>query len=125
MRKGRRQLGGRPRFALTIIAGAAVAAAIGGFLLASGSGAAAPPNPSAIVLKASQVGAGYKSAVIPGGRQVAGQVTLDLCYYTYASESLRMARLQEGYLKAAGQPAVSNEVVVYRSGGAAAALSEL
>ena len=71
------------------------------------------------------MGAGYKSSVIPDGRRVAGQVTLDLCYSSYASEGLRMARLQEAYVKAAGQPAVSNEVVVYRAGGAAAALSEL
>ncbi|HEY1775505.1 MAG TPA: hypothetical protein VGG41_05030, partial [Solirubrobacteraceae bacterium] len=65
-------------------------------MLASGSAAAAGPTPAAIVLKASQVGAGYRSEAIPGGRQVAGQVTLDLCYDTYASEKLRTARLQEG-----------------------------
>ena len=93
--------------------------------LAGAGWAAIAPNVDAIVLKASQVGPGYRASVIPGGRQVAGEVTLDLCDYTFASESQRIARIQEEYIKRATLPAVSNEVVAYRPGGTTAALSEL
>jgi hypothetical protein len=93
--------------------------------LVAGGLAATAPNVEAIVLKASQVGAGYRASLIAGGRQVAGEVTLDLCDYTFASESQRIARIQEEYIKSATLPAVSNEVVAYRPGGTAAAFSEL
>jgi hypothetical protein len=93
--------------------------------LSPAGSAAIAPNVDAIVLKASQVGPGYRASVIPGGRQLAGQVTLDLCDYTFASESQRIARIQEGYIKSATLPIVSNEVVAYRPGGTAAALAEL
>jgi hypothetical protein len=86
---------------------------------------ASVPNVDAIVLKASQVGPGYRASLIQDGRQVAGQVTLDLCDYTFASESERAARIQEQYVKSATLPAVSNEVVAYRPGGTVAALLEL
>jgi hypothetical protein len=109
--------------ALVLIAPAA--AAIGGGLAFAGPGAVAAPSTDAIVLKASQVGTGYRSEVAPGGRQVANQVTLDLCYFRFPSESLRTARLQVLYEKAKSQPVISNEVVLYRSGGAAKALEEL
>jgi hypothetical protein len=118
-------IGPRLRIPTALFVVVAATATIGAGLGLTGSRATATPTPDAMVLKASQVGAGYRSQVIGNGRQVAGQVTLDLCYYTYPSESLRTARLQVGYLKAAHEPAISDEIVVYRNGGAAEALGEL
>ncbi len=64
--------------------------------------------------------------VIPGGDQVAGQATLDLCNGTYPSEALRTARLQVAASTASGDTLLSTEAVLYRSPAAAAqALSEL
>jgi hypothetical protein len=93
--------------------------------LASAGQATGTPSVGAIVLRAAQVGPGYKAAVIPGGRQIAGQVTLDLCDYTFASESQRIARIQDGYVKPHSGLVIGNEVVAYQPGGTAAALSEL
>jgi hypothetical protein len=78
-----------------------------------------------VVLKPSQVGSGYSVSVIPGGRQVQGQRTLDFCDRRYPSESLRTARLQVLYTKPGAPFKASNEVVTYRSGGAGQALREM
>jgi hypothetical protein len=77
-----------------------------------------------IVLTASQVAPDVTLKQLPGGNQVAGQVTLDLCGYTFHTEALRLARLQVAYTRG-GTPLVSNEVVAYKPGGAASALREL
>jgi hypothetical protein len=86
---------------------------------------AAAPSLRTIVLRPSQVGAGYRMAVIPGGDRVKGQVTLDLCGQRFASEKLRVARLQVAYGHRGKVPQLSNEVVRYRPGGARQALREL
>src|SRR5919107_1078574 len=70
-----------------------------------------------VTLRASQVGPGYVSRVIPGGRFVQGQVTLDMCGFRFTSEGRRVARLQTGYVRAGSKLALSNEVVSYRAGG--------
>jgi hypothetical protein len=106
-------------FAALVVAGAA-----GGWLATSQSDASTP-SPAALILKASQVGPGYRSTTIPDGSQVTGQVTLDLCYYTFASENLRTARLQAAYIKTTAFPEISNEVVAYKAGGTAEAMAEL
>jgi hypothetical protein len=80
---------------------------------------------STLVLKAPQVGQGYRSAVIPGGSRVQGQVTLDLCGGGYRSEALRVQRIQRAYARPGSPLQLSNEVVRYRSGGASLALREL
>src|SRR5262249_44129640 len=80
---------------------------------------------SALVLKAPQVGQGYRSAVIQGGSKVQGQVTLDLCGGGYRSEALRVQRIQRAYARPGSPLQLSNEVVRYRSGGAALAFREL
>ena len=77
-----------------------------------------------VVLRPAQVAPDVMLKRFPGGNQVAGQVTLDLCGYTFHSEALRIARLQVAYTRGA-TPVVSNEVVAYKPGGAAAALREL
>jgi hypothetical protein len=92
------------------------------------AGVAAPADSALldkVVLKASQVGAGYVRSEIPGGRRVQGERTLDFCGLSYPSESLRSARLQVAYAKRGASFRASNEVVTYRSGGAAQALREV
>ena len=69
--------------------------------------------------------AAYKRSVIPGGRLVQGETTLDFCSLTYPSESLRSSRLQVAFDAGGSRPAISNEVVTYSSDGAAQALTEL
>ena len=54
-------------------------------------------------------------APIAGGTEVQGQVTLDLCSGTFASESLRLERLQTAVFQASGEATFSTEAVLYRS----------
>jgi hypothetical protein len=79
----------------------------------------------AVVLRAAQVGAGYALQQLPGGQLVQGQATLDLCGFSFPSESLRTARLQVAYRAPGKSLALSNEVVSYRPGGARQALREI
>lgn len=57
----------------------------------------------------------YSVQVIPNGDQVAGTVTLDLCNGTYASESLRTARLQVLEVDSSLNGVLSTEAVLYRN----------
>jgi hypothetical protein len=90
------------------------------------TGAASPVSAGLpdIVLKASQVGSGYELKMRSDSHCVQACVTLDLCGFTFKSEALRTGRLQVNYLKPHALDA-SNEVVRYRTGGAAKALSEV
>lgn len=78
-----------------------------------------------IVLRAAQVGSGYVLQQLPGGQLVRGRATLDLCGFSFPSESLRTARLQVAYSAPGKSLALSNEVVSYRAGGARQALREI
>jgi hypothetical protein len=78
-----------------------------------------------IVLRPSQLGSGFRERLLPYGNRVRGQVTLDLCGQTFASESLRRQRLQFVYAAPSSKTEVSNEVVRYAPGGAAQAYAEL
>jgi hypothetical protein len=82
-------------------------------------------NVRLLVLRAPQVGPGYRAAVIPGGANVRGQVTLDLCGQKYRSEALRLERIQLLYARPGSPLRLSNEVVRYRPGGTATAFREL
>jgi hypothetical protein len=86
---------------------------------------AAAPNVDKLVLQPSQVGGGYLMVQRTDGRGVKGTVTLNLCGLDYPSERLRTARRQYNYLKNATALGLSNEVVVYRKGGAAQAMREV
>jgi len=87
--------------------------------------AAVQPNLAKIVLKPAAVGAGYVLVQRSDGRGTA-QRTLDLCGTKgYASEGLRVDRLQVDYLKQNAALALSNEVVSYKPGGAQKAMSEV
>jgi hypothetical protein len=109
-----------------ILAGACSAAiAISAVTAAGGAVLASPAQTVAgVLLTASQVAPDVSLKQLPGGNQVAGQVTLDLCGYTFHTEALRVARRQVAYMRA-GVPVISNEVVAYKPGGAAGALREL
>jgi hypothetical protein len=94
-------------------------------LVTAATAAAAVSPVEQVVLKPEQVGAGYRLKTLPHGNEVKGQVSLDLCGFSFPSERYRVARLQVAYVRA-GAPSLSNEVVEYASGGRAAqALAEL
>lgn len=76
------------------------------------------------LLPPSTLGAGTLMALIPGGRNVSDQATLDFCNFNYTSEKQRTERVQVQYLGGNGQSA-SNEFVRYRGGGAQAAFGEI
>jgi hypothetical protein len=85
----------------------------------------APPSLAALVLEGRQVGPGYRLVQRPDGHGVAGLVTLDICGFTFRSESLRTDRLQVNYVRSGAPVKASNEVVRYRPGGSAEALKEV
>ena len=87
---------------------------------------ASQPNLSKLVLKPSSVAPGYLMLQAPGGKGKK-QRTLDVCgTKNYPSEALRTARLQVEYGKPKGTTILlSNEVVVYKAGGAAQAMREV
>jgi hypothetical protein len=87
--------------------------------------AAATPDVSHLVLQPAQVAKGYVMLAQKGGKLVKGQVTLNLCGTGYASEAFRTTRLQVNYASRTAPVAISNEVVTYRSGGAAQAMREV
>jgi len=81
---------------------------------------------SGLVLRQSDVGTALIVTTIPGGNQVAGEATLDLCGATFASESLRTARLQVAGTNLQGDTPLSTEAVLYSNpNGTAQAFSEL
>jgi len=72
------------------------------------------------------VPAGYSVSLLQGGNEVTGQVTLDLCNGTYASEALRTARRQVDLTDQAGKLWLSTEAVLYgRAADTAQAFTEL
>ena len=86
--------------------------------------AAAPPSVTSLVLKPAQVGKGYVMLPRQDGSGVQGTVTMNLCGLDYASETKRATRIQVDYLRNATTLGLSNEVVTYKSGGAAQAMRE-
>jgi hypothetical protein len=109
-----------------------IAMVVTSVVVATGATVASATNPAGsgssverVVLRPSQVGRGYVLKVIPGGRSVQGQVTLDMCGFRFASEDRRTARLQAIYVRPGSKLALSNEVVSYRPGGAEAAVREV
>ncbi|HET6793273.1 MAG TPA: hypothetical protein VFH45_02450 [Acidimicrobiales bacterium] len=81
---------------------------------------AGPTDPAAAVLRSvvvqqADVGPSLAVALIPGGDQVTGQTTLDLCNGAFPSESERTARLQDAVADAQGNEVLSTEAVLYHS----------
>jgi hypothetical protein len=87
--------------------------------------AVASPNVTQLVLKPAQVGRQYTLVTRSDGFGTS-QATLDLCGRTgYASEALRVARLQVDYRRTGSPLSLSNEVVRYKGGGAKEAMREV
>jgi hypothetical protein len=88
--------------------------------------ALAAPSLNTVILKPAQVGKGYSVYARADGFGVKAAPTLDLCgRQGYASEKLRVDRLQVNYLKAKTTLGLSNEVVRYKPGGASQAMQEV
>jgi hypothetical protein len=116
---------------------ALLAASAGAVVVLGGCGGGAAPGNQAptpqlptqgilprVLLRAGDLGRGYVLLERPDSEGVKGLVTLDLCGHHFASERLRADRIQVDF-RSSGPVRVSNEVVRYRPGGAAKALSEL
>jgi hypothetical protein len=88
---------------------------------------ASPPNVEKLMLTPAQVGPDYVLVQRPDGHGVKNTVTLNLCgaASTYPSESRRLTRVQVDYLKQRTTLGISNEVVTYKTGGAAQAMREV
>ncbi len=71
-----------------------------------------------LVVRQQDVPTSYVVATIAGGDQVQGQATLDLCDATYASEALRLERLQTAAFDQQQVANLSTEAVLYRSAAA-------
>ena len=91
----------------------------------------APPSSdtdalSHVILQQADVGSNLNVMLLPGGDQVQDQPTLDLCNGTYATESLRTARLQDVAQDSNGTTVLSTEAVLYANPAESArAFSEL
>lgn len=93
--------------------------------LAASATAATTPTVAKAVLLPGQVGKGYQLITRSDGYGLKMR-TLDVCgTKNYPSEKLRASRLQVNYLKAKSKIGLSNEVVSYKTGGAAQALREV
>jgi len=86
--------------------------------------AATAPNVAHLVLQPAQVGKGYVMLLGTDSKGVKAQMTMNLCGTDYPSERFRTGRLQVNFLKQGSNVGISNEVVTYRSGGAAQAMRE-
>jgi hypothetical protein len=81
---------------------------------------------TSLALKDGDLPAGVTLRLIPGGDQVEGQVTMDMCGADFPSEQLRTNRLQEIAKDASNVTVVNDENVRYRSSqGADQAMSEV
>jgi hypothetical protein len=85
------------------------------------------PSLSGLVVRQGDVSSPIVVAELPGGNQVTGQTTLDVCNGTFPSESLRTARLQLAAADPQGSTiALSTEAVLYKNAAATAqAFAEL
>ena len=73
---------------------------------------------SSLVIRQSDVATAVTVQVIPGGDQVTGEITLDLCNGTFASEALRTARVQVAAIDGQGNGVLSTEAVLYKNAAA-------
>jgi len=96
-------------------------------LLALAAIVASPPDVQKLTLTPAQVGVNYVLVQRSDGHGVKNTVTLNVCGApsTFPSESRRLTRVQVDYLKQKSTLGLSNEVVSYRTGGAAQAMREV
>jgi len=79
-----------------------------------------------IAVQPSEIAAGVKIRLIPGGADVDGEVTLDNCGFNFTTEAFRVARRQYAAVDSQTKNSIfSNELVAYDTAAhAAAALTE-
>jgi hypothetical protein len=80
---------------------------------------APPADPDAgaldrLVVQPADVAFGYGVGTIPGGAEVGGETTLDLCNARYPSEARRTARRQVAVVDLVGDSPLGTEAVLYR-----------
>jgi hypothetical protein len=93
---------------------------------ASQGGARKPTSLPDLLVQPRDTTSALSVHLLPGGDQVNGQPTLDLCNQTFASESSRVQRLQDVAIDSSGAAVLSTEAVRYRSAAATRqAFSEL
>lgn len=80
--------------------------------------AAKPSSLSALLIQPRDTTPKVSVHLLPGGDQVNGQPTLDVCNRTFASESQRTARLQDVAIDTSGTLILSTEAVLYRNAAA-------
>jgi hypothetical protein len=101
-----------------------LAALLAMLVLAATAGAATTPHPARYALRAAQVGKGFFPVIVGGGSTLK-KPTLDICHEKLPSEKLRLARFTIGFVHTQTDPAISNEIVIYKPGGAAQAMREV
>ena len=87
----------------------------------SGASPGPPARPSslpALLVQPRDTTSALSVHLLPGGDQVDGQPTLDLCNGTFPSESLRVQRLQDVAVDTSGAGVLSTEAVLYRDAAA-------
>ena len=125
-----------PRWVVVVVILAVLFAggvAIGRWALGNSSSTSSEPSPSTtapapsttpipdalalsrLVLQQTDVSASFNVQLLPGGSEVRGQTTLDLCNGKFATESRRVARLQDVVQDNQGNSLVSTEAVLYRN----------
>jgi hypothetical protein len=93
-------------------------------LAAASAAAAATLRPAQLVVTAHEVGSGYLRVQF-SGEQSLQTPTLDMCHLSFPSEKLRLARAHVTFQRGQQDPTVTNEVVLYKQGGAAEAMREI
>jgi hypothetical protein len=85
---------------------------------APGASGSVAPSLAALILEPRDATSAVSVQLLPGGTQVQGQTTLDLCNGSFPSEALRTGRVQDVAVDGAGQPVLSTEAVEYRGADA-------
>jgi hypothetical protein len=101
-----------------------LAALLAMLVLAATAGAATTPRPARYALTAAQVGKGFFPVIVGGGSSLK-KPTVDVCHEKLPSEKLRLKRFTIGFVHTQTDPAISNEIVIYKPGGAAQAMRDI
>ncbi len=101
-----------------------LAALLAMLVLAATAGAATSPRPARYALTAAQVGKGFFPVIVGGGSSLK-KPTLNICHASPPSEKLRLSRFTIGFVHTQADPAISNEIVIYKPGGAAQAMRDI
>jgi hypothetical protein len=101
-----------------------LAASLAMLVLATTASAATTPRPARYALRAAQVGKGFFPVIVGGGSTLK-RPTVDICHESLPSEKRRLSRFTIGFVHSQSDPAISNEIVIYKPGGAAQAMRDV